>query len=199
MSPDQIIVLIDQYKYWILLPFMIFEGPIATVIGGFLVSIGVLNLFWVYFLSVFGDLIGDSMWWYIGRSSRGKFLSRVLKFLGAGHEKFTRMESHFEKRAMRTLFLGKLVYGFETITLVAAGVAKVPFVKFTLYTALPTIPKSLLFVVVGYYFGHAYNQISQYLDNVALAVGIMAVLAVGTLLAYRYFFKRASKVVEKEI
>jgi membrane protein DedA with SNARE-associated domain len=199
MSPDQIIMLVDQYKYWILLPFMIFEGPIATVVGGFLASIGVLDFFLVYLLSVLGDMIGDSVWFFVGRSSRGKFLSRILRFLGIGHERFEKLEAHFKKNAMKTLFLGKLIYGFETVSLVAAGAAKMPFLKFTFYTMLPTIPKSLLFVLVGYYFGSAYDQISKYLDNVGLAVAIVVGIAVVLFFVYRYFFRKASKAAEKEL
>ena len=84
MTPDQIVVLVDQYKYLILLPFAVFEGPIATVIGGFLASIGVLNFFWVFVISVLGDFLGDSAWWAIGRAAPGGFLSRVLR--GGGKE-----------------------------------------------------------------------------------------------------------------
>ena len=199
MSPDQIIVLVDQYKYWILLPFMIFEGPIATVVGGFLASIGVLNIFAVYLLSVFGDLVGDSMWWYVGRSSRGKFLSKVLNFLGVGHERFVRLEKHFEKNALKTLFIGKLIYGFETVSLIAAGAAKVPFLKFSLYTMLPSVPKSLVFVVVGYYFGGAYNKINKYLDNVGLAVGVVVAGAVVFFVLYRYVYKRWSSRASRQL
>lgn len=199
MPLDQIIALVDQYKYLILLPFIVFEGPIATVIGGFLASIGVLNIFLVYFLSVFGDLLGDSMWWCVGRMSRGKFLSKVLNFLGVKHERFVKLEDHFKKKALRTLFFGKLVYGFETVSLIAAGAAKVPFIKFTLYTMLPSIPKSLLFVVIGFYFGSAYDRISKYLDNAELTVGIVVMAALVLFFAYRYFFKRTSRMAEKEI
>lgn len=199
MSPDQILELVNQYKYLILLPFTVFEGPIATVIGGFLVSMGVLNFLLVFALSVFGDFIGDSMWWAIGKSSRGKFLSRLLNRIGIKKERFVRIESHFKNNGMKTLVIGKFIYGFETVSLVAAGAAHMPYWRFTLYTMIPSIPKSLLFTAVGFYFGHAYNQISHYLDNVSLAVAVFLCLAVVLFLLYKFVYIRWSKRVSRRL
>lgn len=199
MTPDQIVALVDQYKYLILLPFTIFEGPIATVIGGFLASIGVLNFFLVFLISLLGDFLGDSMWWTIGKSSRSKFLSRLLHRIGMNKDRFTRIESHFKNNGMKTLFIGKFIYGFETVSLLAAGAARVPYWRFTFYTMLPSIPKSLLFTVIGYYFGHAYNKINDYLDNVALAVAIVVTAAAILFFTYRYLYGRWSKKAVKEL
>ena len=102
MTPDQVVALVDQYKYLILLPFTVFEGPIATVIGGFLASIGVLNFFGVFAISLLGDFLGDSMWWAIGRSSRGRFLSRILHRMGMSKDKIaflsSRSRNHSSKK-----------------------------------------------------------------------------------------------------
>ena len=197
MTPDQVVALVDQYKYLILLPFTVFEGPIATVIGGFLASIGVLNFFGVFAISLLGDFLGDSMWWAIGRSSRGRFLSRILHRMGMSKDRFLRVESHFRNNGAKTLFIGKFIYGLETVTLAAAGAAKVPYWRFTFYTVLPSIPKSFFFTVIGYYFGHAYLTISRYLDNAALLIGIVVPILIALFIVYRFGLKKlaARKVV----
>ena len=199
MSPDQIFELVNQYKYLILLPFMVFEGPIATVIGGFLASVGVLNFLLVFMFSVFGDFIGDSIWWSIGKSSRVKLISKLLNRIGIKKERFLRIESHFKNNGMKTLMIGKFIYGFETVSLVAAGAAHMPYWRFTLYTLTPTILKSLLFTIVGFYFGHAYNQVSNYLDNVALAVVVFLCLAIIFFVLYKFVYIRWSKRVSRQL
>ena len=40
--------------------------------------------------------------------------------------------------------------------LVAAGIAKAPFGKYILYNTLGSLPKVILFQVIGYYFGKSY-------------------------------------------
>ena len=38
---------------------MIIEGPIITVIGAFLASLGFFNIGIIFFLSLLGDIVGD--------------------------------------------------------------------------------------------------------------------------------------------
>ena len=113
-------------------------------------------------------------------------------------ERFARVEAHFKNNGAKTLVIGKFIYGFETVTLAAAGAAHMPYLRFTFYTILPSIPKSFLFAVIGYYFGHAYNRISDYLDNVAMAMAIIVAAGIVLFFIYRRFYRRVSKkAVEK--
>ena len=53
--------MLSYYKYWLIFPIMVLEGPIITVISGFLVSLGTLNAFVAYPLLFFGDLLGAAL------------------------------------------------------------------------------------------------------------------------------------------
>ena len=59
-SLDQIIGWLLVYKYFILFPVMVIEGPIITIIAGFLSSLELLNPFLVYVVVVIADLTGSS-------------------------------------------------------------------------------------------------------------------------------------------
>ena len=189
MSLSEIFILLDNYKYLFLFPIVVIEGPIITVIAGLLVSLGHLNIFITYAVIVFGDMVGDSLYYVIGFYGRLGFVERWGHFLGMTKERVVKIENHFTNHTGKTLITGKLTHFAGAVILVAAGVAKVPYWKFIWYNFLPTIPKSLALLLLGYYFGKAYQQIDSYFNYIALAGSVVLVL---TVTAY-IFIKRFRK------
>lgn len=61
MLLQQIILLLTAHKYLFLFPAAVVEGPIVTVIAGFLSSLGIFNIFIAYAVVVVSDIVGDIM------------------------------------------------------------------------------------------------------------------------------------------
>jgi len=99
MLLQQIILLLTAHKYLFLFPVVVVEGPIITVIAGFLSSLGFLNIFIAYAVIVVGDIVGDIMFYAIGYYGRQKFVNRWGRFLGITSERVERLEKHFEKHS----------------------------------------------------------------------------------------------------
>src|SRR3989338_6750213 len=121
MSLEAIIALLTTYKYLLLFPIVIVEGPIITVIAGFLSSLGQLNFFISYAIAVVGDVVGDCIYYALG------------------------------------------FYGRQ---------------KFVWYNFIATLPKSLILLLIGFYFGETYAKINTYLDYTAIISTVLAVLSV---------------------
>ncbi|MFH1254932.1 MAG: DedA family protein [bacterium] len=162
MPLQKIIFLLTAYKYFFLFPALVVEGPIITVIAGFLSSLGVLNIFTVYAIAVAGDVVGDGMYYAIGYWGRRKFIERWGRFLGITAERVKNFDEHFEKRSFKTLAIGKLSHVVGAAALTSAGMAKMPFRKFIWYNFIATLPKSLVLALIGFYFGEAYLKIDSY-------------------------------------
>lgn len=189
MSFQQIITLLISYKYLILFPLAIAEGPIVTVIAGFLSSLGRFNIYAVYTVVVAGDVIGDGVYYAFGYYGRQKFTERWGHLVGITTERVLRLEKHFEKHSGKTLVIGKLSHAVGGVVLVAAGMAKVPFWKFIWYNFISTLPKSLILLLIGFYFGETYNKISTYFDYTAIGTISLTIIFLVT-----YFVvKKASK------
>jgi membrane protein DedA with SNARE-associated domain len=173
---------------------VIVEGPIITVIAGFLSSIGHLNLFAVYAVVVVGDLVGDSLYYALGYYGRKNFIERWGHFLGITVKRIERLEKHFKKHSGKTLIIGKLTNAIGAVLLVAAGVARIPFRKFIWYNFIPTLPKSLILLLIGYFFGETYNKINTYLDYTAIiTIGLSIIFIVIHLTLKRVSAKYGSK------
>lgn len=179
MPIEEITQLLIQYKYFLLLPIVIVEGPIITVIAGFIVSLGFMNLIITYMVVVLGDVGGDIIYYAIGRWGREKFLQRWGKYIGFPIEKVVPVEKHFEKHGAKTLFIGKMAHGIGGILLVAAGLVKMPFLKFVSANFFATLLKSLVLLLLGYFFGQAMDNINSifgFIGALSLGIGIIVII-----------------------
>jgi len=194
ISLQDILAWIIHYKYAVMLPIAVVEGPIVTVFGGFLAAHGLLNVYAVYVVSLLGDIIGDLLYYVIGRWGMKSFLIKWGYLFGVTEKKIKNLEKHFEKHSGKTLVLGKISHGVGSIVLIAAGAAKMPVGRFVWFNLISSLPKSLLFLLVGFYFGAAYKRISAYIDYTALATfGIGILLLVTYLLVARLARKESEK------
>ncbi len=179
---------IYAYKYFVIFPLVVVEGPIITVICGFFASTGQLNFPAVYLVIVIGDLVGDSLYYSIGRFASKSWLHRFGKYIGLDPQKIDKAENYFHNHPHKTFALGKLSHGPGILVLVAAGMIKIPYHKFILGNVLPTMVKSLILFLIGFYFGQAFLRINKYLDFTALVIGILFVVA------YVVFIKFSDRV-----
>jgi len=176
---SEILVLLEHYKYILIFPITVVEGPIITIISGLLVSMGYLNGIIAFIVLVLGDLAGDVLYYFVGRfGGRSRWIKKIGGFIGynEGSEKF--LEAHFKKHKVKTFFLGKLAHGVGTTVLVAAGIARVSIWEFIWYNTLGTIPKTLILILIGYYAGDSYLKIDKYLNSIALVTGIIVVVLI---------------------
>ena len=187
ISLDQVILWLLGYKYLALFPLAVAEGPIITVIAGFFVSSGHLNFWLAYFIIVAGDLIGDAIHYFIGRWGGEKFIAKWGHYIGVGQAQVISLEKQFAKRGGRLLFIGKMSHGIGGAFLVAAGLIKMPFDKFIFSNMFATLLKSLILLLIGYYFGHALSAINSYLERTAL---ILIGLGIFAFLIYFFYFRK---------
>lgn len=175
------------YKYAILLPIVIIEGPIITIIGAFLASQGFLNVYIVYLIAVLGNVIGDTIYYWIGRVGRHKVIPKYGHYLGVTDEKVRYAEVHYQKHLGKTLLFGKITEAPIVAILVMAGTTKVNFKKFLSMVTLIEIPKMFVLTLVGFYFGKYYVLIKQYLDT---SIAIIFVVLVMIALIYWFLIRK---------
>ncbi len=174
---QSVITLLITYKYALLLPLSIFEGPIFTVIGGFFVTIGIFNPFVVYGIVVAGDIIGDTLFYITGRWG-GPLLHRHGSKIGLSDERLASAHRYYEEHHRKAIIISKIVHGIGVAGLVTAGSMKVPFGKYIAATSLVSVLQSVVLLVVGILFGHAYLQIGRYLDYFAAGASVAALMAI---------------------
>lgn len=184
MSLDHIVLLLEHYKYLLLFPLAVVEGPIITVIAGFLVTLGVLNPFVVYVIVVVGDIVGDTFWYAVGRFGHGGIVRGLERFFGVTSQKVARAKEKIEQNRFKMTALFKLTQGVGFAGLVAAGLARVSYPLFIVACLLVTLGQVLFYLIVGLLFGHAYQRIGGYLND-AVIISIVLFVFAGLWIWYR--------------
>jgi membrane protein DedA with SNARE-associated domain len=194
MATATVIGWLLQYRYAILFPLVIIEGPIVTVLAGFLASLGQMN-FWICFpLVVVGDVIGDVFMYAQGRWGGKPAVEKWGHHFGIKPEIIGRLEEHFKKHPGKTLIFGKISHFFGGPVLIAAGMARVKISQFLWFNILGTIPKSLFLLLVGFYFGEAYARFDKFLTFAGWAAASLVVLGI----AVYFIVSKVSKKYLKE-
>jgi membrane protein DedA with SNARE-associated domain len=183
LSPDLIHHLLEQYGYFILFLGAIVEGPIVTIIAAFIASQGYFDIYTVYAVAVVGDLFGDLAYYGIGRAGAP---ARIWSVLGITEGRLARAARYFERHGAKLLLFAKYTQT-GIVILPVSGAARMPVGKFLWYNLLGTLPKAMVLLLVGYFFGYAYSRIDNDLTRgFFLFAGILCVTGL-YLFVRRYF------------
>jgi membrane protein DedA with SNARE-associated domain len=185
---------LKHYGYWAMLPLMIIEGPVVTIISALLASLGAF--FWpiVLIFSIAGDMIGDLIFYWLGLKFGMGFVNSVGKYIGITEKLVLRMEKYFQNHGGKTIFLVKSTTGLCWATFVAAGIVKMDLKKFVKYSFLGGVVWSSFLVAMGYFYGYLWKSIKQYIGWIGWIIfGIAAISFVIITLYKNYQAKQLLK------
>jgi membrane protein DedA with SNARE-associated domain len=185
-----------QHGYPLLFIVMLIEGPIVTAAAAFAAALHYMNIWIVLSLSILANFIPDLVYYAIGYWGRGKFLDKYGHYLGITPERIASTEKLAATHSGKSLFMIKMVPLLATPGLILVGATKMDIKKYAFWSIVIIIPSSLLYLVIGYYFGAAYNTIEHYL-NLGIYVAIAAAVIVITIAYFqRRYFSRLEKKIE---
>lgn len=184
------------YGYWIMLPLMIVEGPVVTLISAILASLGAFNVFVVLFLSILGDMIGDVILYWIGYRFGMGFARNIGKYIGITEKLVLKMEKYFAKYGGKTIFLVKSTTGLAWATFVTAGIVRMDLKKFLKNSFYGGIVWSGFLVFVGYFYGYLWREIKQYIEWIGWVIFISAAITIAGIIVYKKL--QASKMFREE-
>lgn len=95
LSVTELINLLLQYKYLIIFPIVMFEGPITTIVAGFLSSLGYFNFWFTYLLVATADLASDALYYALGRWGRKSFVEKLGHYVGITISRIEKMVWRF--------------------------------------------------------------------------------------------------------
>mgnify|MGYP001222818151 CR=1 FL=1 len=177
LSSQNFIHLFPYWGYPLMFVLMFFEGPFATMIAAFLASQGLFNVGIVFILSVSGDVLGDIGLYHIGYFGGPHIIEKAQKFLKVKDATVEKLKDKFHQNSGKLIFYVKSTTGLSYITFTLAGALRMKLFKFIKYSIFGGLVWSSLLVFLGYFFGYAAAQISQYIKYAGVAVFACAILA----------------------
>ena len=184
-----------QHGYPLLFIVMLIEGPVVTAAGAFAAALHYMNVWIVLLLSILANLIPDLVYYAMGYWGRETFINKYGHYIGVTPERIAKTEKLAAAHSGKSLFMIKMIPLLATPGLILVGATKMDIKKYAFWSIIITIPTSLFYLIIGYYFGAAYNTIEHYL-NLGIYVVIAAVIVIG-IIAYlqrKYFYDLEKKI-----
>ncbi len=143
--------LIATYGYAAILVGTFLEGEVILVLAGFAAHQGYLELPWVVIAAFAGTLIGDQLYFHLGRLRGRAFLDRRPGWQ-------SRAERAFEllRKQEVLLILGfRFMYGMRIVTPFVLGVSGVSVTKFLVLNVISAFLWAGTVASLGYLFGQS--------------------------------------------
>jgi membrane protein DedA with SNARE-associated domain len=141
-----------------------------------------LNLLLLALAGSFGCLLGSIVAYGIGYTGGRPFMLKYGKYVLISQHDADKADRFFQHWGAPTAFFSRLLPVVRTYISLPAGITKMRFGTFCVYTFLGSLPWCLLLAFLGYQLGNNYATISgplHYLDGaIVVVVMVLAVLYV---------------------
>lgn len=173
--------LIVEYRYLILVPLTILQGPTAMTVGGFFLRLGYFTFWPLYLVLMITELFADAIWYAIGYHGAHSFVRKYGRFFGITEKLVERTKAAFHRHHDKILFLSKITmgFGFALVVLMTAGLTRVPFKRYILFNAAGQFIWTAFLIGIGYAFGNLYLVIDEGLRLMSLFAFVIIILLLG--------------------
>jgi membrane protein DedA with SNARE-associated domain/rhodanese-related sulfurtransferase len=158
--------------------------------AGALAGAGKMDLGLAVGLGLTACLLGDLIWYYLGRY-RGRHVLNVLCRISLEPDSCVRRtEDFFISHGTRSLVLAKFIPGLSTVTPALAGLFNVNIGRFLLYNGLGALLWTVAFITPGYLFSNQLEQIAAQAARFGSSLGVLVGGALALYIAYKYFHRQ---------
>lgn len=158
--------------------------------AGFTASEGHFTLFGVIAAGSIGSILAAVILYWIGRllnEQRLKtWLSRYGKWLFIKPDDLTTATRWFNQHGAKIVFFGRMIPAVRSLISIPAGMARMPFGLFLLYSSLGTIIWTSILAGAGFYLGSNYEKFSHWVSGAGNVI-IVILLIVAAFALRRYF------------
>lgn len=163
-----------------------FPSEVTMLVGGWYAERGILDFWWVGTAGVVGNLVGSWIAYGVGYKTGRDLLDRYGKYVLIRAHDVDKAEAWWEKYGEAATFFSRLLPVIRTFISLPAGMARMPFGKFTLYTFLGCIPWTFALTYAGFVVGDNWEQVLRYFDIPTLIIGsLLVIVAIAWLLRRR--------------
>jgi membrane protein DedA with SNARE-associated domain len=154
-----------------------FPSEVTMLVGGWYAANGRLEFFWVGALGVLGNLIGSWIAYAVGRWTGRSLLDRYGRFILIKSHDVDRAEVWWERHGEAATFFSRLLPVLRTFISLPAGIAKMPFKKFTLYTFLGVVPWTFGLAYLGVLVKDNWENVFGYFNLPTLLIAAALLVA----------------------
>ena len=147
--------------------------------AGYLVFKGQLALWGVAVAGAVGCVLGSLVAYYVGLFGGRPLVQRYGRYLLISHHDLDLADRWFARHGDITIFVGRLLPVVRTFIAFPAGVARMPLLKFVIYTFVGSLIWCWALAWLGQSLGEHWDSLGVYFHrfDAAIALGILAAAA----------------------
>src|SRR6266849_9429637 len=151
---------------------MIVEGKILAGVNPW------LSIVLVALAGAIGCLLGSIVAYGIGYAGGRPLLLKYGRYVLISQHDADKADRFFQRWGSATAFFSRLLPVVRTYISLPAGIAKMPFVKFCIFTFLGSFPWCLLLAYIGTLLGNNYDKLSPYFHGLDVVILVVLVVLV---------------------
>ncbi len=152
-----------------------------------------LNFVAIGLVGAVANLVGSWLAYWVGMRGGRPLIERWGRYIVLRPHELDRAEAWFADHGEAAVFVSRLLPVVRTFISLPAGVARMPFGKFTLYTFVGCLPWTFALAGVGYALGSKWELVERYFRPIAIVIAVAIVAVTAWWLIKRYRGKRAQE------
>lgn len=171
-------------------------SEIILPMAGWMVSRQVFTLWGATLAGTLGCVIGSAVAYWVGAMGGRPLLDRYGRYVLISRHDLDTADRWFARYGQGAIFFSRLLPVVRTFISLPAGIARMPFGVFILYTALGSLPWSFALVYAGRSLGDNWEAIRPVLQKFDFLVVAVLALAIG-LYVYRHLTAALASPAER--
>jgi len=168
-----------------------FPGETMLLAVAAYAALGHLDIRLVVAIGALGALAGANLGYGIGYAGGRPFVERMGRFFHVGPGHFARSELFFARYGAVTVLFARFVLGLRTWASVMAGMSRMPFWRFQVFSALGGVAWAIVIGAVGYTLGSNWNLVERLIGYLGIGGLAAVVVVIAALLLLR---RRAARI-----
>jgi membrane protein DedA with SNARE-associated domain len=154
-------------------------SEIIMPFSGYLVTTGQFTMLGVTLAGAVGNVLGSIVAYYAGVWGGRPFVERYGRYFLVSHHDLDIADRWFAKYGEAAVFFGRMLPVVRTFISLPAGIAKMNFPRFVIFTFIGALPWCYLLAYVGVRMGEEWDNLRGYFHQFDVVIGIVIALAVG--------------------
>ena len=154
--------------------------------AGALAGAGNMSLPAAIGLALVACLLGDLLWYYLGRYRGARVLGLLCRISLEPDYCVRRTENFFIRHGTKSLVIAKFIPGLSTVTPALAGLFKISVGQFLLYNGLGALLWTMAFIVPGYLFSNQLEYLAEQAARFGSSLIVLVVAALALYIMYKY-------------
>jgi len=146
--------------------------------AGFLVAQGKFSLLGVTLAGAVGCVIGSVLAYAVGSWGGRRFIEKYGRYILISHHDLELSDNFFNKYGAGAIFFSRLLPVVRTYISLPAGIAKMNFSKFVVYTFLGSLPWCLALAYIGKKLGDHWDSLGVYFHKFDFIIVALIIIGI---------------------